>query len=51
MQMRFLKKKLERTGVQMDEVKERYHIGQPEQMTEEIYKRVMTVLAKMGTAA
>ena len=49
--MRFLKKKLERTGVQMGKVKERYHIGQPEQMTEEIYKRVMTVLAKMGTAA
>ena len=50
-QMGCLKKELERTGVQMDEVKERYGIGQPEQMTEEIYKRVMTVLAKMGTAA
>lgn len=46
-----LKKELERTGVQMDEVKERYHIEQPEQMTEEIYKRVMTVLAKIKTAA
>lgn len=50
-QMRSLKKELERTGVQMDEVKERYHIEEPEQMTGEIYKRVMTVLSKIGTAA
>lgn len=50
-QLGSLKKELERTGVQMDEVKERYHIEQPEQMTEEIYKRVMTVLAKIKTAA
>lgn len=50
-QMGALEKELERTGVQMDEVKERYHISQADQMTDEIYKRVMTVLAKMGTAA
>lgn len=50
-QMESLEKELERTGVGMDAVKERYHIGQPEQMTGELYQRVMAALAKTRTAA
>lgn len=50
-QMRSLEKELERTGVGMDAVKERYQIEQPGQMTEGLYQRVMAALAKTKTAA
>ncbi len=50
-QMKSLEEELQRTGVGMDMVKERYRISQPEQMPEEIYRRVMAALAKTNTAA
>lgn len=50
-QMGSLKREMERTGVGMDAVRERYQIRGPEQMTEELYQRVMAALAKTKTAA
>ncbi len=50
-QMKSLEKELKRTGVGMDRVRERYQIEEPEQMSEEIYKRVMAALAKTKPAA
>lgn len=50
-QMESLKKELKRTGVEMETVKERYQIREPEQMSEEIYKKVMAALAKTKPAA
>lgn len=50
-QMESLKKELKRTGVGMDMVKERYQIGEPQQMSEEIYQKVMAALAKTKPAA
>lgn len=50
-QMESLKKELKRTGVKMDMVKERYQIGEPQQMSEEIYQKVMAALAKTKPAA
>lgn len=49
--MKSLEKELERTGVGMEAVKARYQIEQPEQMTEELYQKVMSALAKTKTAA
>ena len=45
-QMDSLEKELQRTGVAMDAVKERYQIESPENMPEEIYRKVMNALAK-----
>jgi len=45
-QMDSLEKELQRTGVGMDAVKERYQIESPEKMSEEIYRKVMNALAK-----
>ena len=45
-QMDSLEKELQRTGVAMDAVKERYQIESPEKMPEEIYRKVMNALAK-----
>ena len=45
-QLKILDAELERTGVEMDAVKERYHFDEPEKMSEEIYDKVMQALAK-----
>ena len=45
-QMENLEKELQRTGVSMDAVKERYRIEDPEQMSGEVYRKVMSALAK-----
>jgi hypothetical protein len=50
-QMQSLEAELQRTGVSIDAVKERYHIEQPEQMSEELYKKVMTALERTKSAA
>jgi len=48
-QMASLKKELARTGVTADEVKERYHINNLEDMPDDIYKRVMSALSRTKT--
>ena len=49
-QMIFLQKELERTGVAMADVKERYKIQNPETMSAELYRRVMEALSKTKSA-
>ncbi len=46
-----LQAELFRTGVAMEDVKERYQIQKPESMSEELYSKVMTALSKTRTAA
>ena len=50
-QMDSLQAELFRTGVAMEDVKERYQIQKPESMSEELYSKVMTALSKTRTAA
>ncbi len=57
-QMEALSRELGRTGVSMDAVRERYSVGEPGEMSPELYTRVMAALAKTkslhtddGTAA
>lgn len=50
-QMKSLEKELQRTGVEMDMVRQRYQIGDPKQMSEETYQKVMAALAKTKPAA
>ena len=50
-QMTSLQAELDRTGVTMETVQERYKIRTPETMSEELYKKVMSALAKTQTAA
>ena len=50
-QMDFLRAELERTGVAMETVQDRYHIKKPETMSEELYVRVMEALSKTRTVA
>jgi hypothetical protein len=50
-QMQSLNAELQRTGVGMDAVKKRYQIDQPEQMSEELYKKVMNALERTKSAA
>lgn len=50
-QMDSLEKELQRTGVGMDAVKERYHVDSAETMSEEIYRKVMNALAKTKSKA
>lgn len=45
-QMEMLKKELARTGVQADDVRQRYNIDSLENMPDDIYKRVMLALSK-----
>lgn len=45
-QMDGLEAELKRTGVTMEDVRERYKIQNPESMSPDLYKRVMTALAK-----
>ena len=49
-QMASLQAELERTGVAMEAVQERYKITSPESMNEKTYKRVMEALAKTKAA-
>lgn len=49
-QMASLKKELARTGVTADEVKERYNIGNLENMPDDIYRRVMSALSRTKSA-
>lgn len=48
-QMDSLKAELSRTGVEMETVKDRYHIERPEQMSEELYAKVMQALSKTNS--
>ena len=50
-QMDGLATELKRTGVAMEAVKERYHIDDPRQMSEELYNKVMLALARTKSAA
>ena len=45
-QLQILDAELNRTGVKMDAVKERYNFDKPEHMSEELYEKVMQALAK-----
>lgn len=45
-QMDGLETELQRTGVAMEAVKERYNITDPKQMSEELYNKVMNALSK-----
>ncbi len=45
-----LQAELDRTGVTMETVQERYRIQQPEAMSEELYKKVMSALKRTGSA-
>ena len=49
-QMASLQAELERTGVAMEAVQERYKITSPESMNEKTYKRVMEALSKTKAA-
>ena len=50
-QMASLEKELQRTGVGMDAVKERYRIDSVETMSEETYRKVMSALEKTASKA
>ena len=50
-QMDSLEKELQRTGVKMQEVKDRYKFENPEEMSETTYKKVMSALAKTKSKA
>ncbi len=50
-QMDGLATELKRTGVAIEAVKERYHIDDPRQMSEELYNKVMLALARTKSAA
>ena len=50
-QMGCLDAELERTGVGMEEVRERYHFTQPEEMSAELYHKVMKALARTKSVA
>lgn len=49
-QMESLEAELQRTGIGIGEVQERYHIKDPTSMPEEIYGRVMKALARTKSA-
>ena len=49
-QLLILDAELERTGVELSAVQERYHFEEPEQMSPETYDKVMQALAKTKTA-
>lgn len=49
-QMDGLEAELKRTGVTMEDVKERYKIQNPEKMSGDLYRRVMAALAKTKSA-
>lgn len=49
-QMEILETELQRTGVVMEAVQQRYHIEDPMQMSEELYNKVMLALSKTKSA-
>lgn len=49
-QLKSLEKELQRTGVGMEAVKERYQIEDPAGMGKELYRKVMQALAKTKSA-
>lgn len=49
-QMKSLNAELERTGIAMETVQERYHFQKAETMGEEVYNKVMAALAKTKSA-
>lgn len=49
-QMDILETELQRTGVVMETVQQRYHIEDPMQMSEELYNKVMLALSKTKSA-
>ena len=49
-QMRGLEKELNRTGVAMEAVQQRYQVSDPMQMSEETYNRIMAALSKTKSA-
>lgn len=49
-QMNSLQKELERTGIAMEAVQERYKIQKPEEMSGELYDRVMRALSRTKAA-
>ena len=49
-QMERLQKELQRTGVELQAVQDRYQIREPEKMSEDSYKKVMAALAKTKSA-
>ncbi len=50
-QMESLKEELMRTGITMETVQERYHFQKAETMNKDVYKKVMSALAKTKSAA
>ena len=50
-QMTFLMDELDRTGVAVETVRERYKIQEMDTMSDELYRKVMAALAKTQTAA
>ncbi|MDD3416094.1 MAG: hypothetical protein PHY47_19165 [Lachnospiraceae bacterium] len=50
-QMKSLKEELERTGIAMETVQDRYQFQKPETMSEEVYNKVMAALAKTKSVA
>lgn len=49
-QMTSLEKELKRTGVNMQAVQSRYHVEKPEEMSQELYEKVMAALHKTKSA-
>ncbi len=49
-QVHSFQSELQRTGVDMDTVKNRYGFDKPQHMTEELYNRVMKALGKTKSA-
>lgn len=50
-QMHSLEQELQRTGIRMDAVQERYRIGDPADISGELYGKIMAALAKTKTKA
>ena len=50
-QMDSLQAELDRTGITIETVQERYKIQEPETISEELYRKVMTALSKTKTKA
>lgn len=49
-QIKGLETELQRTGVAMEAVRQRYHVDDPLQMSEETYYRVMNALSRTKSA-
>lgn len=49
-QLRSFENELQRTGVTMQQVEQRYHVGSPEEMSEETFEKVMSALSRTETS-